>query len=57
MQFCISNKWLTDEVMFGVRPMKAATYYVRVSVDGAQLAMADYCKNRPTHGTCSFVVS
>jgi len=46
-----------DEVMFDVRPMKAATYYVRVSVDGVQLGMADYCKNHPTGATCSFIVS
>ncbi|KAK2177032.1 hypothetical protein NP493_621g00009 [Ridgeia piscesae] len=38
------------------RPMKAATYYVRVSVDGVQLGMADYCKNHPTGATCSFIV-
>ncbi|KAI0230282.1 Fibrocystin-L [Lamellibrachia satsuma] len=38
------------------RPMKAATYHVRVSVNGAQLAMADYCNNRPNNAACSFTV-
>ncbi|KAI0230284.1 Fibrocystin-L [Lamellibrachia satsuma] len=38
------------------RPMKAATYHVRVSVNGAQLAMADYCNNRPNNAYCSFTV-
>ncbi|KAI0214676.1 Fibrocystin-L [Lamellibrachia satsuma] len=38
------------------RPMKAATYHVRVSVNGAQLAMADYCNNRPNDAACSFTV-
>ncbi|KAK2180969.1 hypothetical protein NP493_419g08002 [Ridgeia piscesae] len=32
------------------RPMKAATYYVRVSVDGAQLAMADYWTTVTVYG-------
>jgi len=43
--------------MFDVRPMKEDTYHVRVSVNGAQLAMADYCKNNPSGASCSFTVS
>jgi len=43
--------------MVDVRPMKEATYYLRVSVNGAQLPMADYCGNNPTGASCSFTVS
>ena len=36
--------------------MKEATYYVRVSVNGAPLEITAYCKNRPTGIPCSFKV-
>ena len=43
--------------MFVVRPMKEDTYHLRVSVNGEQLAMSDYCYNHPTGSSCSFTVS
>ena len=51
------HECFTDEEMFHVRPMKADKYYVRVSVDGVPLAMADYCRNQPIRTSCSIIVS